>query len=157
MCLYLDGVVEKWSKLFLTARRNAICNHTVDPSFSASTLQWSHNERDGVSNHQPHDCLLSRLFRRRSKKTSKLRVTGLCAGNSPVTGEFPAQRTSNAENVSIWWRHHEISLCQHWSCIMRHQYTTDREGHPAGYLWLYQTGPLPFSQFPATSSEIEDA
>ena len=40
------------------------------------------------------------------KKTSKLRVTGLCVGNSPVTGEFPAQRASNAENVSIWWRHH---------------------------------------------------
>ena len=37
------------------------------------------------------------------KKTSKLRVTGLCEGNSPVTGEFPTQRTSNAENVSIWW------------------------------------------------------
>ena len=36
----------------------------------------------------------------------KLHVTGLCVGNSPVTGEFPAQRTSNAENVSIWWRHH---------------------------------------------------
>ena len=49
--------------------------------------------------------------RRRSKKTSKLCVTGLCAGNSPVIGEFPAQRTSNAENVSIWWRHHEW-----WSC-----------------------------------------
>ena len=30
----------------------------------------------------------------------------LCAGNSPVTGEFPTQRASNAENVSIWWRHH---------------------------------------------------
>ena len=29
-------------------------------------------------------------------------------GNSPVTGEFPAQRASNAENVSIWWRHHVI-------------------------------------------------
>ena len=43
--------------------------------------------------------------RRRSKKTSKLRVTGLCEGNSPVTGEFPAQMASNAENVSIWWRH----------------------------------------------------
>ena len=40
------------------------------------------------------------------KKTSKLRVTGLCAGNSPVTGEFPAQMASKAENVSIWWRHH---------------------------------------------------
>ena len=71
------------------------------------TLQWRHNERDGVSNHQPHDCLHNRLFRRRSKKTSKLRVTGLCEGNSPVTGEFPAQMASNAENVSIWWRHHE--------------------------------------------------
>ena len=41
-----------------------------------------------------------------SKKRPKLRVTGLCAGNSPVTGEFPAQMASNAENVSIWWRHH---------------------------------------------------
>ena len=39
-------------------------------------------------------------------KTSKLRATGLCAGNSPGTGEFPAQMASNAENVSIWWRHH---------------------------------------------------
>ena len=69
-------------------------------------LRWRHNERDGVSNHQPHDYLLNRLFRCRSNETSKLRVTGLCAGNSPGTGEFPAQSTSNAENVSIWWRHH---------------------------------------------------
>ena len=61
-----------------------------------------------VSNHQPHDCLLNRLFRRRSKKTSKLCVTGLCEGNSLVTGEFPAQRASNAENVSTWWRHHGL-------------------------------------------------
>ena len=69
-------------------------------------LRWRHNEHDDVSNHQPHDCLLKRLFRRRSKKTSKLRVPGLWEGNSPVTSEFPAQRTSSAENVSIWWRHH---------------------------------------------------
>ena len=46
-------------------------------------LHWRHNDHSGVSNHQPHDCLLNRLFRRRSKKTSKLRVTVLCAGNSP--------------------------------------------------------------------------
>ena len=46
-------------------------------------LQWRHNDHDGVSNHQPRGCLLNRLFGRRSKKTSKLRVTGLCAGNSP--------------------------------------------------------------------------
>ena len=48
--------------------------------------------------------------RRRLKKTSKLRVTGLCEGNSPGTGEFPAQMASNTENVSIWWRHHDVSL-----------------------------------------------
>ena len=71
------------------------------------TLRWRHNDHAGVSNHQPHGCLLNRLFRRKSKKTSKLRVTGLCAGNSPGAGEFPAQMASYAENVSIWWRHHE--------------------------------------------------
>ena len=56
----------------------------------------------------------------RSKKTSKLCVTGLCEGNSPVTGEFPTQKASNAENISIWWRHHEVRgnyvgrQCIHW-------------------------------------------
>ena len=70
-----------------------------------TSLQCRHNERDGVSNHQPYDCLPKRLFRHRSKEASKLRVAGLCEGNSPVTGEFPAQRASNAENVSTWWRH----------------------------------------------------
>ena len=70
----------------------------------AFTLQWRYNGRDSVSNHQPHNCLPNRLFRRISKKTSKLRVAGLCAGNSPGTGEFPAQMASHAENV--WWRHH---------------------------------------------------
>ena len=74
------------------------------------TLQWRHNGRDGVSNHQPYDCLLNPLFKGISQKTSKLRVAGLCVGNSPVTGEFFAQRTSNAENVSIWWRHHDNTL-----------------------------------------------
>ena len=75
-------------------------------TLSELSLRWRHNGRDCVSNHQPHDCLLNRLFRHRSKKTSKLRVTGLCAGNSPGTGEFQAQRPSYAENVFIWWRHH---------------------------------------------------
>ena len=71
-----------------------------------SPLLWCYNGRDGVSNRQSDDCLLNRLFRRRSKNKSKLRVTGLCAGNSSVTGELPAQMASNAQNVSIWWRHH---------------------------------------------------
>ena len=83
------------------------------------SLQWRHIDHDSVSNPQPRGCLLNRLFRSRSKKTSKLRVTGLCAGNSPVTNEFPAQRASNAENVSIWWRHHG-SICCCVSCAILH-------------------------------------
>ena len=78
-------------------------SHSVHP---IAHFQWRHNEHDGVSNHQLRDYLLNFLTGRKSKKTSKLRVTGFCMGNSPVIGEFPAQKASNAENVSIWWRHH---------------------------------------------------
>ena len=76
------------------------------------TWQWCHNERDGVSNHRRLDCLLNRLLRCRSNKISKLRVTGLCEENFPMTGEFPAQRASNTENVCIWGRHrfHSVNL-----------------------------------------------
>ena len=72
-----------------------------------------------------YDCFHDRLFRYRSKLTSKLRVTGLCEGNSPVTGEFPAQRGSNAENVSIWWRHHALI----WENCQSKQH---------GFLWQWQ-------------------
>ena len=85
-------------------------------SIRSMSLQWRHNGRDGVSNQRRLDCLHNCLFRRRSKKTWKLRVTGLCEGNSPVTGEFPAQSTSNAGNVSIWWRHHVVTILP--DCIM---------------------------------------
>ena len=114
---YINAYVEMYQPIKL-----AICLHFyvhvyTDSSYFYTqmerscpyTLQWRHNGHDSVSNHQPHDCLLNRLFRLRSKKTSKLRVTGLRAGNSPVTGEFPAQRASNTENVSIWWRHHDVN------------------------------------------------
>ena len=57
--------------------------HGTYPPCPAYALHWRYNAHDGVSNHQPHVCLLNRLFRRRAKKTSKLRVTGLCVGNSP--------------------------------------------------------------------------
>ena len=71
----------------------------------------------GFSNHRRLDCLYRRLFRRRSKKTSKLSVTGLCEENSQVTGEFPTQRISNAENISIWWRHHDSNTLFYFSEI----------------------------------------
>ena len=80
---------------------------------SGHSLQWRHNGCDNISNHQPHDCLLIR----RSKKTSKLHVTGLCAGNSPVPSEFSAQMASNAENVSIWWCCHVYSILPSSPCV----------------------------------------
>ena len=87
-----------------------ILAHSIYPT-SWNPLQWHHNEHDGVSNHQPHDGLLNRLFRRTSEKPSKFIVTGFCEGNSSVTGEFPSQRASKAENVLIWRRHHVLIFC----------------------------------------------
>ena len=63
------------------------------------------NERDGISNDQRLLYKLNCWFRHWSKKTAKLCVTDHCVGNSLVTGEFPAQKASNTENVSIWWCH----------------------------------------------------
>ena len=50
------------------------------------TLQWRYNRHDGVSNPRPHHCLLNRLLRCRSKKTSKLPITG------PLCGKFIGDR-----------------------------------------------------------------
>ena len=44
------------------------------------------------------------------RKQQSSALLAICARNSPVTGEFPAQRASNAENVSIWWRHHIMTI-----------------------------------------------
>ena len=103
------GTNKRYEGYRSVSNRNNIATHE---SSAQIALQWRHNGRDGVSNHQPHHCSLNRLFRCRSKKTSKLRLIDLCAGNSPVTGEFPAQMTSNAENLSIWWRHHGVVWCR---------------------------------------------
>ena len=71
------GVCPEWSNAIVTHQMSKFCVR------SSTTLQWRHNDHDCVSNHQPRGCLLNRIFRRGSKKTSKLRVTGLCVGNSP--------------------------------------------------------------------------
>ena len=94
-------------KYLLNPYNMDVCHITV-LSTQRQSLQWRHNKHDDVSNNQRLDCLLNRLLRSRSKKISKLRETGFCEGNSPFTGEFPTQRASNAENVSIWWRHHGV-------------------------------------------------
>ena len=73
-------------------------------NISCTHYKWRHNVRNGVSNHQPCLCLRNCLFRLKSKKTPKLRVSGLLR-------EFTGDRASNAENVSFWWCHHVLALC----------------------------------------------
>ena len=116
--LYQIKMVTTWTPTHISPSDPGLQNIIF---FFCIALQWRHNGSDSVSNHQPYHCLLNRLFRRRSKKTSKLRVTGLCAGNSPETGEFPAQMASNAENVFFWWRHHEEihSWSHSWHLIIK--------------------------------------
>ena len=105
-------------------------------------LRWRHNGHDGVPNHQPHHCLLNRLLGCTSKKISKLRVTGLCAGNSPGTGEFSAQTASNAENVSIWWRHHAITTSAHrWLAFWLHAWM-QHHGHHIHHMPVTSSLPL---------------
>ena len=86
---------------------------------NAQALIWRHNEHDSVSNHQPHGCLLSRLFRHKSKKTSKLRVTGLCVGNSPGPVNSPHKGPVTRKmfpfddvimSVSIPWLHEVVLM-----------------------------------------------
>ena len=107
-----------WCVKILTPEQNG---HNLAADLFKS-LQWRQNERGSVSNHQRPHCLLNCRFRRRSKKTSKLHVTGLCVG------EIPAQKASNAENVPIWWRHHVLQqprCCptpNHTSRISRHSW-----------------------------------
>ena len=85
---------------------NNILNDSRHDVFG-NTLQWSHNDRDGISTHRRLHFIGQLLVQAQINETSKVRVTGLCAGNSSVTSEF-----SNVESVSIWWRHYGWHLYQ---------------------------------------------
>ena len=41
----------------LTHRHTFLFSLSMYTSYHSDSLQWRHNGRDGVSNHQPHDCL----------------------------------------------------------------------------------------------------
>ena len=68
------------------------------------SLQWRHDGRDSVSNQQPRDCLLNRLFKENIKAPRHWPFCEEFTG----TGEFPAHMASYVENVSIWWRQHVL-------------------------------------------------
>ena len=83
-------IINDWRKSdFLLTQSSLYHLNHVHPGWSRARmeeamafdiLRWRHNKRYDVSNHQRLDGLLNRLFRWRSKKTSKLCVTGLCEG-----------------------------------------------------------------------------
>ena len=84
---------------------------------SKTVLHWRHSDYDGVSNNQPHGSLLNSLFRRRSKKTSKLRVTGLCVGNSPGPHTKGQLRGKCFHLMTSSWVCTDHSLPQHSNCV----------------------------------------
>ena len=96
----------------------------MEPKSSNPPLQWRRNERHGVSNQLRPLCLFNCWFRRRSKKTSKLRVTGLCEGNSAVTGEFPHKRSVKQKMFSfddvtmrgLWCQFPDLFLIEYMEC-----------------------------------------
>ena len=90
------------------------CRKPIKQEHCTFSLQWRHNDHGGVSNHQPCGCLLNRLFIRRWKKTSKLRVTGLCAG---IHRDRWIPRTKGQQRGK--WFHLMTS-----SCIWKHVTTT---------------------------------
>ena len=126
-----QAVWARWGKCRKLIKKKYRSCSSNQVKYHMITLRWRHSEWDGVSNHQPHDCLLNSLSGRRSKKTSKPLVTGLCAGNSPgpVTSphKWPVTRKlfpfddvimkSSATNgrsgymVTQWHRNTRITMC----------------------------------------------
>ena len=167
-----DAVLRQWTKSSVDCNVPLFRNKRFKPpaptqcrwlSANANiSLQWRYNDRDGVSNHRHLDCLLH-SFRRRSKKISKFRVTGLCVGNSPVIGEFPAQMASNAGNASIWWRHHVLMIMHTRRLkVTRHsQHPTKVHGisttHPEYHVYNFRSAVLWFRlSLPITSDHFTD-
>ena len=110
-------------------------------------LQLRHNERDGVQNRRRLHRLFNRLFKHKSKKISKLRVTGLCEGNSPVTGEFPHKEpvkgkmfpfddvimlTHIHSSMTLWHIHSSMTL---WHLARQLQMATMNNS----FIWYWST------------------
>ena len=95
----------------LIPRDNSTVSHTRSAAPTQCSLQWRHHDHDGVSIHQPHGCFIQSFIQTQIKENIKApRHWSLC-------GEFTGDRTraSYAESVSIWWRHHVMTLTKAFS------------------------------------------
>ena len=100
--------------------------HFEKGGFTGDTSQWRHNGQKASQITIP-SIVCSTVCSGADKRKHQSSLTDLCEGNLPVTGEFPSQWASNAENVSIWWRHHYflIAISNMTYCFVH--------GHPCGY------------------------
>ena len=103
---WLGAHLESALSLYLHFNINVqmILTDMACPKGYANVITWRHNGHDGASNHQPHDCLP--IIQAQIKESIKATCHWPLWGDSPVAGEFPSTKASNAESVSIWWRHH---------------------------------------------------
>ena len=81
-------------------------------------LQRRHNERNGASNHRRLDCVLNRIFKRQSKKTSKLHVMSSMRGihrwpvDSSQKEPVPRKMFPFDEVIMLWDELHELPFCE---------------------------------------------
>ena len=93
-------------------RKSSEQKHNHSPVISILPLQWRHNEHDGVSTHQPHDCLLNHLFKgfKKDSKTFIWQRKYMLLDNNPSIFHF---MRSKPISYNIHWDKH----CGHWTLI----------------------------------------
>ena len=84
--IYPANVDPEYIRKTRTPLRLLISRFCVTRSLAGMALQWRHNERDGVSNHQHRHCLLNRLFKAQIKENIK------APRHWPLWGEFTGRR-----------------------------------------------------------------
>ena len=102
--------MNKFTTLFPTARTTGTQNICLSLDYSSRRKHYNDPIMSAMASQITSLTIVySTVYSmRKSKENSKICVTSLIAGNSPVTGEFPAHKAGNAENISIWWRHHGL-------------------------------------------------
>ena len=96
----MEGEIYTNEIKFIQSEYNVYVEHCIDVIVSAMASQI-------ISVSIIYSTVCSGVDQRKHQSSASL---AFCARNSPVTGEFPAQRASNTENFSIWWRRHETNL-----------------------------------------------
>ena len=102
------------SAFFYLRRRPDKSDRLNEPLLQTSwTSQWHHNERDGVSNHQPHDCLLNRSDQRKHQSSAPLAfVRGIHRGPLKTPHKRPVTRNMTPFDdvfMKLWWITREAS------------------------------------------------